>query len=53
MVNDLNLFIKIHSVPTLRENDGLAMSSRNKLLSISERQLATNIYKLLREGKNI
>ena len=53
MVNDLNLFIKIHSVPTLRENDGLAMSSRNKLLSISERQLATNIYKLLREGKKI
>lgn len=53
MVNDLNLFIKIHSVPTLRENDGLAMSSRNKLLSISERQLATNIYKLLCEGKKI
>ena len=53
MVNDLNILIKIHSVPTLRENDGLAMSSRNKLLSISERQLATNIYKLLLEGKKI
>ena len=53
MVNDLNLSIKIHSVPTYRDVDGLAMSSRNKLLSVKERQLATNIFKLLIKGKKL
>ena len=53
MVNDLNLSIKIHSVPTYRDVDGLAMSSRNKLLSVKERKLATNIFKLLIKGKKL
>ncbi len=38
---------KIEICPTLRENDGLAMSSRNMRLSTEERKLATGIYKAL------
>ena len=48
----LELTGKIHTVhlnisPTLRESDGLAMSSRNLRLSGTEKQLATSIYKEL------
>ena len=44
MVADLNLPIKIMGGETLRESDGLAMSSRNRYLSEGERQLAPFIY---------
>jgi pantoate--beta-alanine ligase len=40
MVRDLNLSVKIEVVPIVREADGLAMSSRNKYLSASERRAA-------------
>ena len=40
--------IKINICPTLRENDGLAMSSRNMRLSAEERQRATTIFSVLR-----
>lgn len=40
LVRDLNLPIEIVTVPTVREPDGLAMSSRNSYLSPSERQRA-------------
>jgi len=47
MIADLNMPVEIHSVPTVRECDGLAMSSRNSYLSASERQLAPMLYKAL------
>lgn len=47
MVNSLNLPVSIVSCPTLRETDGLAMSSRNLRLSTSERQEALVLYKAL------
>lgn len=45
MVKDLNLDIEIRSVPTVREKDGLAMSSRNTYLNTEERKAATVLYR--------
>jgi len=53
MVKDLNLDIQIVGHPTVREADGLAMSSRNQYLSPDERKRATLIYKFLLEAKNL
>ena len=47
MVHDLNIKTKILKVPTVRETDGLAISSRNMYLSKSERDSASIIYKSL------
>ena len=47
MVSSLKLSVSIVSCPTLREPDGLAMSSRNLRLSRSERQEALVLYKAL------
>jgi pantoate--beta-alanine ligase len=47
MVADLNMGIEIVVVPTVRESDGLAMSSRNIYLSSKERQAATILFKAL------
>ena len=47
MVNDFFLDLKIIGIPTVREKDGLAMSSRNMRLSPSERNLAPLFYKTL------
>jgi pantoate--beta-alanine ligase len=47
MVADLNMGIEVVVVPTLRESDGLAMSSRNIYLSPKERQTATILFKAL------
>ncbi len=47
MVSDLNLGIDIVVVPTVREEDGLAMSSRNIYLKPRERQAATILFKAL------
>ncbi len=47
MVHDLNIRTKILKVPTVRETDGLAISSRNMYLSKPERDSATIIYKSL------
>lgn len=47
MVRDLCLPIEIHSMPTVREGDGLAMSSRNSYLDARQRKLARNLYRCL------
>jgi pantoate--beta-alanine ligase len=47
MVTDLNMAIEIVVVPTVRESDGLAMSSRNIHLNLRERQAATILFKAL------
>lgn len=47
MVNDLSLPVKIVTIPTVREPDGLAKSSRNVYLSEEERQHATVLYRAL------
>jgi pantoate--beta-alanine ligase len=44
MVGDLNLPVEMIGVETIRERDGLAMSSRNKYLSAEERAVAPLIY---------
>ena len=51
MIKDLNLPVRIITCPTVRENDGLAMSSRNEKLNSHERGLASNIFKALCEGR--
>jgi pantoate--beta-alanine ligase len=47
MVADLNMNLEIVIVPTVRESDGLAVSSRNIYLSPEERQAATVLFKAL------
>ena len=48
-VRDLDVPVKILGVPTLREADGLAMSSRNRYLSPEERQVAPLLFKVINE----
>ena len=47
MVRDLSVKIDIIAVPTVREHDGLACSSRNQYLNVEERKQATVLYKAL------
>ncbi len=47
MVSDLNMPVEIQSVPTYREADGLAMSSRNSRLSAAHRSIAPQLYQAL------
>jgi pantoate--beta-alanine ligase len=51
MVADFGLGIEIEGVPTVRAADGLALSSRNKYLSSSERTVATVLHKALSAGE--
>lgn len=53
MVDELNLDIEIIVGPTIRESDGLAMSSRNLYLNQREREAATVIYRSLKEGERL
>ena len=47
MVRDLNVLVEIRVVPTVRDDDGLALSSRNTLLSPDERRLALALPRAL------
>jgi len=53
MVEDLNIDVEIIVCPTIREQDGLAMSSRNRYLNEIERKSATVIYRCLKEGESL
>jgi len=50
MVADLCLRVEIVGAPTVRESDGLAMSSRNQYLDADQRRLAAAIYRQLQQA---
>jgi pantoate--beta-alanine ligase len=53
MVRDLNMNLEVVVLPTCRESDGLAMSSRNTYLSPEERQTATVLFRALTLAGNL
>lgn len=53
MVVDLNFDVKIMTGPIIREEDGLAMSSRNKYLTANQRRQATIIYQSLQKAQEM
>lgn len=50
MVEDLGIPVSIEGIATVREPDGLAMSSRNRYLEPRERAIAPGLYQVLREA---
>jgi pantoate--beta-alanine ligase len=50
MVRDLNIPVDVRGVPTVREADGLAKSSRNRYLSPAEREAALALSRALQRG---
>jgi pantoate--beta-alanine ligase len=53
MVRDLNLSLEIRSIETVREPDGLALSSRNRYLTPDERSHAPAIYRSLNHARQL
>ena len=53
MVKDLHLSVEVLGMPTVREADGLAMSSRNKYLQPDERKAARSLYRSLQKVKEL
>jgi pantoate--beta-alanine ligase len=53
LIRTIEASVEIVAAPTIREADGLAMSSRNMRLSPAEREAATIIYKALKSGENL
>lgn len=53
LVKQFNIPVTIVPCPTVRENDGLAMSSRNVRLSAEERTIAPNIYSILKKAASL
>lgn len=51
LVADLDLHVQIVAVPTLREADGLALSSRNRRLTPAERRIAPAVYRALQAAE--
>ena len=52
LTRDLDIPVRVVGVPTVREPDGLALSSRNAYLSPEERQIAPNVARVLRGVTN-
>ncbi len=52
LVQELNFNVKLHGVPTLRETDGLALSSRNMRLTEGQRKQASVFFRALNSAKN-
>jgi pantoate--beta-alanine ligase len=50
LTRDFNVDVEIEGVPTVRNGDGLALSSRNQRLDPQERRLATSLYRALTEA---
>lgn len=50
LVQDFNVPVRVHGVPTVRDTDGVALSSRNQQLSPAERVLARSLYLALCEA---
>ena len=50
IVRDLDIPVAIEGVPTVREPDGLSLSSRNAYLDPGERRIATALHRVLREA---
>jgi len=53
MVGDLNFPVRLIIAPTLRERDGLAMSSRNRYLTLEERMRAPQFHAILEEASKL
>lgn len=53
MVKNLGLLVQLEMVPTVRESDGLALSSRNRYLSGAEREVAPIIYRALESARRL
>lgn len=53
MADDLKFQLDIIPCPVIREADGLAMSSRNTLLAPEEKEIAPNIYRILKDSKQL
>ncbi|HEX6780023.1 MAG TPA: pantoate--beta-alanine ligase [Ktedonobacterales bacterium] len=53
LIADLHFALTLRVLPTVREPDGLAMSSRNAYLSPEERQAATILYRALSEARKL
>jgi pantoate--beta-alanine ligase len=53
MVTDLGFKLAIVPCPVIREESGLAMSSRNTLLTDAERAIAANIYRVMKESRDL
>lgn len=53
LVKDLDMDVEIVSHPTVREKDGLAMSSRNSYLNGKERSAASSLYRALKKAESL
>ena len=51
LVEDLHLDVRLHVLPTVREPDGVAMSSRSRYLSVEQRRQARVLWRALRAGR--